>query len=113
MRYLNKVMLIGNVANDVKFSVTDPGQPRCNFLLITNRVYQNPKGETVQQPEAHNITAWGKWAQFLRDYVKKGKLLFIEGHLHTHELEKEKRSFTEVVVHELIILSPKEAEALV
>lgn len=113
MRYLNRALLIGNVANDVKFVTSDSGQTRCSFLLITNRSFTNAKGELVEQQEPHHVTAWGKWAAFINENVKKGKLLYVEGHMHTHHLPDEggaEKRFTEVVVHELIILSPKEAQ---
>lgn len=80
---LNKVLLIGNLASDPEVRATSAGQKVCSFRLATNRTWVDKAGQKQTQAEFHNITAWGKQAETLATYVKKGSLLYVEGRLQT------------------------------
>lgn len=80
---LNKVFLLGNAASDPEVRMTASGTAVANFRLATNRVFKDKNGQKQEQAEFHNVVFWGRQAEIVRDYVQKGKLLFIEGRLQT------------------------------
>ena len=107
----NKVQLIGNLGNDPEIVTFENGGKLAKFSLATNEYYKDSKGEKAQSTQWHRLTAWGKTADIIESYVKKGEEIAIEGKLVTREYETkdgEKRIVTEVQVQELLMLgSPK------
>ena len=103
----NRVQLIGHVGNDPEIKNLDGGKKVANLTIATNDSYKNDKGEKVEQTEWHKVVAWGKTAEIIEKYVKKGKEIAIEGKL-THrsydDKNGEKRYITEVVVNEVLLL---------
>ena len=103
----NKVQLIGNVGNDPEIKTFDGGKKVVNFTLATNESYKNDKGEKVEQTEWHRVSAWGKTADIIEQFVTKGKEIAIEGKL-THrsydDKNGEKRYITEVVASDVLLL---------
>lgn len=111
MRTVNKVILIGNVAKDPLVRNTSGGAKNAMFVVATNRVFKNKDGETQNEAEFSNCIAWGPLADRCESFLKKGKLVYIEGRLKTRsrDLEDGGRSFrTEIVVTNLIFLSKRE-----
>ncbi len=113
MKTVNRVTLIGNVTRDAELKATTNGQSVCSFGLATNRVWKDAAGERQSLAEFHNLVAWGKLAEFCGQTVKKGKPLYVEGYLKTRAWEHEgvKHVRTEVIVEDVVLLSPKEATA--
>ncbi len=70
---LNRVLLVGRLAADPELRNTPSGSAVTQLRLATN------EGE---EPEFHQLSAWGKLAEFAGSYLKKGRLLYIEGRLH-------------------------------
>ena len=103
----NKVQLIGNVGNEPEIKTFDGGKKVVNFTLATNESYKNDKGEKVEQTEWHRVSAWGKTADIIEQFVTKGKEIAIEGKL-THrsydDKNGEKRYITEVVASDVLLL---------
>lgn len=78
--------------------------------LATNDYYKNKAGEKVTETQWHNLVAWGKTADLVEKYVRKGKEVGIEGKLVTHQYETdkgEKRYITEVVINDILLLGAK------
>jgi single-strand DNA-binding protein len=103
----NTVQLIGNVGNDPEIKTFDGGRKLANLTIATNDSYKNDKGEKVEQTEWHKVVAWGKTAEIIEKYVKKGLQIAVEGKL-THrsydDKNGEKRYITEVVLNEVLLL---------
>jgi single-strand DNA-binding protein len=103
----NTVQLIGHVGQEPEIKTFDGGKKLANLTIATNDSYKNDKGEKVEQTEWHKVVAWGKIAEIIEKYVKKGKEIAIEGKL-THrsydDKNGEKRYITEVVVNEVLLL---------
>ncbi|HBY75025.1 MAG: single-stranded DNA-binding protein [Candidatus Woesearchaeota archaeon] len=78
MNSLNKVQLIGNLTADPEVRQTPNGQYVANFSMATNRVWKDSAGMKQEQVEFHNIVVWGKLAEIVEQYVKKGKKIYIE-----------------------------------
>lgn len=115
MRSINKVILIGNITRDPELKKTANGQSIVTFGLATNREWASSKGEKHSLAEYHNLVAWGKLAEICHQYLKKGKLIYVEGYLKTRSWDSPegvKIFKTEVVVYDMIMLEkrPKEEE---
>jgi len=98
--YLNKVQLYGNLTRDPEMRALPSGQQVANFSLATNRVYKDKDGQKKEQVEYHNVVAFGRQADLIGQYMKKGRPLFVEGRLQTRTWDKDgaKQYRTEVVV---------------
>ena len=106
---VNKVILLGNVGKDPEVRYPQQGQAVAQFsLATTERAYTNANGVHVpERTEWHNIVAWGRNAEIVERYVKKGTQLYIEGKLRTRMWEDRnqiKRYVTEVYVDVLELL---------
>ncbi len=106
---VNKVILLGNVGKDPDIKVLPSGQPVANFGLATSERYKDQQGNFQEKTEWHNLTAYGKLAEIVRDYVKKGNKLYAEGRLTTRswdDKESGKKVYrTEIVVNDISLLS--------
>jgi single-strand DNA-binding protein len=81
---LNKVIIIGNLTRDPEARVTpENGTPISNFGVATNRVWTDSQGQRQQQTEFHNIVAFGRLAEICNQFLRKGRLVCIEGRLQT------------------------------
>lgn len=81
--YLNKVILYGNLTRDPELKALPGGQNVANFGMATNRVYKDKNGQKQEATEFHNVVAFGRTAEVIAQYVKKGRPLYIEGRLQT------------------------------
>jgi single-strand DNA-binding protein len=98
---LNKVFIIGRLTNDIQLRVTPSGQPVATFGVATNRTWNDKAGQRQKQTEFHNVVVWGRQAEIMHQYLKKGALVFIEGRIQTRAWEDKqgmKRSRTEIIV---------------
>jgi single-strand DNA-binding protein len=104
----NSVQLVGNVGQDPEIRNLEGGKKVVNFSIATSDSYKNEKGEKVDQTEWHRIVAWGNSAEIIEKYVVKGNQIGIVGKL-THRTYDDKdgikRSITEVLVSEVLLMS--------
>ena len=104
----NSVQLIGHVGQEPEIKTLETGRKLANITIATNDVYYKENGDKVEKTEWHRVTAWGKTAEIIEKYVTKGKEVAVEGKL-THrsydDKDGNKRYVTEVVVHEILLLS--------
>ncbi len=75
---VNKVILLGNVGKDPEIRSTPNGVMVANFSLATSDRFQDPQGNWQDRTEWHNLVAFKRLAEIVRDYVKKGSKLYIE-----------------------------------
>ena len=103
----NKVQLIGNLGQDPEIVNLDGGSKLAKFSIATSESYKNAKGEKVEDTQWHNVVAWGKTAEIVESFCKKGKEIALEGKLTHRSYEKEdgtKGYVTEVVANEILLL---------
>lgn len=103
----NKVQLIGHVGQEPEIKTFEGGKKLANITLATNESYTNANGEKVDNTEWHRLTAWGKIADLIENYVTKGKEIAIEGKLTHRSYEDKdgiKRFITEVIITDLLLL---------
>jgi single-strand DNA-binding protein len=111
---VNKVLLLGNVGKDPEIRATAGGLAVANFSLATADRAKDPQGNWTDKTEWHTLVALGRTAEIVRDYVKKGTQLYIEGKLQTRSWDDktsgEKKYRTEILVNELTLLGSKNSE---
>jgi single-strand DNA-binding protein len=106
---VNKVILLGNVGKDPEFKMLPSGQGVANFSIATTENYKDKSGERQEKTEWHNLVAYARVAEIIRDYVKKGSKLYVEGRLTTRSWDDKdsgKKVYrTEIVISDLSLLS--------
>ncbi|HTV15447.1 MAG TPA: single-stranded DNA-binding protein [Acidobacteriaceae bacterium] len=108
-RSVNKAILVGNVGKDPEVKFLPSGSAVANFTLATSERFKDKSGEFQERTEWHNLTAYQRLAEIVRDYVKKGSKLYVEGRIQTRswdDKETQKKVYrTEIVVNDLVLLS--------
>ena len=99
---INKVLICGRITRDIEKKALPSGVSVANFSLATNRVFKDKDGNKQESAEFHNIVAFGKQADTIEQYCKKGQELYVEGRMQTRSWEKEgeKRYATEVILEQ-------------
>ena len=109
---VNKVILLGNVGKDPEIRSTGGGTMVASFTLATSDRTKDQQGNWQDRTEWHNLKAFGRTAEIVRDYVKKGHKLFIEGRISTSSWDDkesgQKRYRTEIIVNDLSLLSGRD-----
>lgn len=97
--YINKAILFGNITRDPELRALPSGMNVCNFSIATNRVYKDRDGKKQEQTDFHNIVVFGRQADTVSQYLKKGSSVYVEGRMQTRSWEQngEKKYRTEVV----------------
>jgi len=101
---LNQVFLIGRLTKDPESKMLPSGMAVANFSLATNRYFTDKSGEKQQEVEFHNISTFGKVAESVAQYLKKGSLALIEGRIRTRswsDKEGNKRYTTEIIAQKV------------
>ncbi len=112
---VNKVILLGNVGKDPEIRSTAGGTMVANFTLATSDRQKDAQGNWQDRTECHNLVAFTRLAEIVRDYVKKGSKLYVEGKIQTRSWDDkesgQKRYRTEVIVNDLSLLSGRDEGA--
>lgn len=108
---VNKVLLLGNVGKDPEIRATASGMTVASFSLATADRAKDAQGNWADKTEWHNLVCFQRTAEIVRDYVKKGTQLFIEGKIQTRSWDDkesgQKKYRTEILVNELTLLGSK------
>jgi len=100
MGYLNQVTLMGNLGKDPEVRSTVSGNQVANFSIATTEKWTDKSGQRQEKTEWHNIVVWGRMAETVGQYLKKGSAVLVVGKLQTRSWEGQdgnKRYATEVV----------------
>lgn len=106
---LNKVIIAGRLTADPELRTTSSGESVASFSVATNRFWRSKEGEKKESTEFHNVVAWGRQAEIVHQFCKKGSIIMVEGRLQTRTWEGkdgQNRRTTEVVA-EGIQLGPR------
>jgi single-strand DNA-binding protein len=97
--YLNKAMIYGNLTRDPEKRALPSGQSVASFAVATNRTYTDKDGKKQEQTEYHDVVVFGKLADVMGQWLKKGRPVYIEGRLQTRSWDQDgvKRYRTEIV----------------
>jgi single-strand DNA-binding protein len=105
---VNKVFLLGNVGKDPEIRTTAGGMTVASFSLATADRAKDAQGNWADKTEWHNLVCFQRTAEIVRDYVKKGSQIFVEGKIQTRSWDDktsgEKKYKTEILVNDLSLL---------
>ena len=106
---MNKVILIGRLGGDPELKYTSNGTAQALINLATSERWKDSDGNQKEKTEWHRVKAWRRQAEFAGEWLKKGRLVCIEGKLSTSSWEKDgqKRYMTEVVADNITMLGSK------
>lgn len=106
---LNKVFIAGRLTSDPELRTTQSGTQVASFSVATNRYWRDKDGQRQEGTEFHNIVVWGRQAEVVNQFSKKGSIILIDGRLQTRSWEGkdgQTRRTTEIVA-ENIQLGPR------
>ena len=106
MSSVNKVILLGNIGKDPEVRETKAGNI-VNLVMATSEKYTDKSGQKQENTEWHNLVVFGKLADVVAKYVKKGDKLYVEGSITTRKWEDKEgntRYNTEIKVRDLTML---------
>ena len=99
--YLNKAIIIGNLTRDPELRSLPSGIKVCSFSLATNRVWKDKNGAKQEAADYHNVVVFGRQAETVAQYMKKGNSMLVEGRMQTRSWDDktsgEKKYRTEVI----------------
>ncbi|HRI14328.1 MAG TPA: single-stranded DNA-binding protein [Verrucomicrobiota bacterium] len=102
MASYNKVILLGNLTRDPELRYTAKGTAVARLGLAVNRTYKTDSGESKEEVTFVDVDAWGKQAELISQYLRKGSPLFMEGRLKLDQWDDkqtgQKRSTLRVVL---------------
>ncbi len=108
MASVNKVILVGRLGKDPEIRSTPGGTTVAKFSIATDDRYTDKNGEKQERTEWHNITAFGKLAEICGQYLRKGKLVYIDGSIRYDSWDDketgQKRYRTEIVANQMQML---------
>ncbi len=107
---VNKVILVGRLGADPQLRYTPSGRATASFTLATNANWKDQEGKFQERTDWHRVVAWGKLAEVMGEFLKKGSSVYLEGRLQTRQYEDSngvKRYITEVVVSDMEMLGRK------
>ena len=108
---INKVILVGRLGKDPETKSTPSGTTVTKFSLATDERFTDRTGERQQRTEWHNIVAWGKLGDICGQFLRKGKLVYIEGSIRTDSWDDkesgQKRYRTEIIASEMKMLEKR------
>ena len=108
MAGVNKVIIVGRLGKDPEVRYTPNGQAVANFTVATSDNWKDKtSGEKQEKTEWHRIVVWGRLAELSRDYLKKGKQVYVDGRLQTRSWDDKdgnKKYITEIVANNIQFL---------
>ena len=111
MASVNKVILVGNLGRDPEIRYLPSGEPVANITIATSSKYKSKTGEMVEETEWHRITFFGKLAEIVGQYLKKGRPVYVEGRLKTRKYTDKdgvEKYATDIIANEMQMLGGRE-----
>ncbi|HEX3109927.1 MAG TPA: single-stranded DNA-binding protein [Thermoanaerobaculia bacterium] len=105
---INKVILVGRLGKDPEVRSTPGGQTVTKFTVATDERFTDKSGEKQERTEWHNVVAWARLGEICGQYLRKGKLVYIEGSIRTDSWDDketgQKRYRTEIIARDMKML---------
>ncbi len=98
--YLNRAIIIGNLTRDPELRALPSGMQVATFSVATNRVWKNKEGQKQESADFHNVVVFGRQAEIVSQYLRKGSSLLVEGRMQTRSWDAadgQKKYRTEIV----------------
>jgi single-strand DNA-binding protein len=110
-RGINKAIIMGNVGSDPDYRSLASGDPVANFSIATSESWKDKEsGQLTERTEWHKISVYGKLADIVQKYVRKGSKVYVEGSIRTRKWQDKagiERYTTEIVCNELQLIDTK------
>ena len=107
----NKVILVGNLGRDPEVRYLPSGDPVANVTIATSSKYKSKTGEMVEETEWHRVTFFGKLAEIVGQYLKKGRSVYVEGRIKTRKYTDKdgvEKFATDIIANEMQMLGSRE-----
>jgi single-strand DNA-binding protein len=107
--YINKAMIYGNLTRDPEMRALPNGTPVTSFSVATNRVYKDKSGVRQESVDYHNVVVFGRQAETVNQYLRKGSPAFVEGRIQTRSWDDKegKKQYRTEIVADTIQFGPK------
>jgi len=107
--FYNKAIIIGNVTRDPEIKALPSGAKVTSLSLATNRVWKDANGGKKEQTDFHNIVIFGRQAETVAQYIKKGSSLMVEGRIQTRSWDDKdgKKNYRTEIVADRVQFGPK------
>ncbi len=107
--YLNKVFIIGNLTRDPELKALPSGINVSSFSIATNRVYKDKNGVKQENTDFHNVVVFGRQADTVSAYLKKGSMAYVEGRLTTRSWDGPdgKKNYRTEIIADTIQFGPR------
>jgi single-strand DNA-binding protein len=106
--YLNRATIIGNLTRDPELKSLPSGVKVASFSVATNRVWYDQNKQKQEATDYHNIVAFGRPAETIAQYMKKGSSIYVEGRLQTRSWEQDgKKNYRTEIIAEKFQFGPK------
>ena len=110
-RGINRVTLVGNLGNDPEVRHTNNGDPIANISVATTEIWRDKQsGEQQERTEWHRVVFFSRLAEIVRDYLRKGSKVYVEGSLRTSKWKDKNgmdRYTTEIIANEMLLLDSR------
>lgn len=110
----NSVRLVGHLGGDPEFKKLDNGTALTKFRFATNEYYKGNEGEKMVTTQWHNCVAWGKTAELMNQYLKKGQEVILSGRINYNSYKDKNgnnREKAEIIVNEFSKVGKKESQS--
>lgn len=111
---VNKAILLGNLGKDPELRYTPAGKAVATFSIATSERWTGADGQKNENTTWHNIVAWGKQAEVMKEYLAKGKQVYLEGRISNRSYEDKdgaKKYISEVIVQNFSFVGNKSDNA--
>lgn len=111
MASVNKVILVGNLGRDPEIRYLPSGDPVANITIATSSKYKGKDGNMVEETEWHRVTFFGKLAEIVGQYLKKGRPVYVEGRIKTRKYTDKdgvEKYATDIIANEMQMLGGRE-----
>jgi single-strand DNA-binding protein len=107
--FFNKAIIIGNVTRDPEIKALPSGAKVTSLSLATNRVWKDANGAKKEQTDFHNVVIFGRQAETVAQYIKKGSSLMVEGRIQTRSWDDKdgKKNYRTEIVADRVQFGPK------
>ena len=107
--FYNRAIIIGNVTRDPEIKALPSGAKVTSLSLATNRVWKDAAGAKKEQTDFHNIVVFGRQAETVAQYIKKGSMLMVEGRIQTRSWEDKdgKKNYRTEIVADRVQFGPR------
>lgn len=107
--YINKAIIYGNLTRDPELKALPSGNKVCNFSIATNRTWKDASGVKQEAADYHNVVFYGKPAEIIAQYMKKGSAMMVEGRISTRSWDGPdgKKNYRTEIVGETFQFGPK------